>query len=159
MKDGIIYTLVTIALVAMAFLVGQERGRNAQISPLEPKVDTLFIRDTIRPEAEVKWRTVVDSIPYPVPHPVEVHDTIYLPRTQIVTGGEDFTAWISGFEPELDSILIFPKVEVITKQIPVPVAKRWSVGITGGVGIAATDKGLKAGPYIGVGVSYSLFSW
>lgn len=157
MKKELLNTLLCLALLGLVFLFGYNRGRNAATSPISERVDTLIIRDTIRPEAKIITRRVVDSIPYPV----AVHDTIYLPRTQITTGGEDFTAWISGYEPELDSIVVFPKVKIITKEIPVEVkvAKRWSVGPQVGLGIYASDKGIQPAPYIGIGVSYSLFSW
>ena len=159
MKNGIIYTLITLALVWIAFQVGQIRGRNAQIEPIIGRVDTLYIRDTIRPKPKVITKRVVDSIPYPVPKPYAVHDTIFLPRTQIHEGNEDFSAWISGYEPRLDSILIFPKEKIITKPIAVPTVKRWGIGVQAGIGIVGSKDGVQAQPYIGVGVSYSLFSW
>lgn len=157
MKKELVNTLICIGLLALVFLFGYNRGRNAANKPITERVDTLIIRDTIRPEAKIITRRVVDSIPYPV----AVHDTIYLPRTQIITGGEDFTAWISGYEPKLDSIEVYPEVKIITKEIPyeVRVTKRWSIGPQIGLGVCATDNGIKPAPYIGIGVSYSLFSW
>jgi hypothetical protein len=120
-------------------------------------LDEMLNTRPIRPEAKIITRRVVDSIPYPV----AVHDTIYLPRTQITTGGKDFTAWISGYEPKLDSIEVYPEVKIITKEIPyeVRVTKRWSIGPQIVLGVCATDNGIKPVPYIGIGVSYSLFSW
>ena len=58
---------------------------------------------------------------------------------------ESYDAWVSGYEPSLDSIKVYSR-EVKTKQ------SRWSVGLQGGVGL--TPKGVQ--PYIGVGVSYRL---
>lgn len=159
MKQGIIYTLVVIAIAIAAFAGGWlYRGTKTPPPGATPGgADTLIIRDTIRPKAEVIIRRKVDSIPYPVPF--AVHDTIYLPREQIVASGEDFTAWISGFQPQLDSIEIYPPTMIITEPVEVPVIKRWSVGVHAGLGIAATNTGIQPCPYVGVGVSYSLFSW
>ena len=59
--------------------------------------------------------------------------------------GEDYEAWVSGYEPCLDSIRVYQR-EVKTKQ------SRWSIGLQGGVGL--TPKGVQ--PYVGIGVSYRL---
>ena len=59
----------------------------------------------------------------------------------------NYDAWVSGYEPCLDSIKVYNR-EVIVK----PKKSRWSVGVQGGVGM--TPKGLQ--PYIGVGIGYRL---
>ncbi len=59
--------------------------------------------------------------------------------------GEDYEAWVSGYEPSLDSINIYNRTIL-------PKPKRWSIGLQGGVGM--TPKGVQ--PYIGVGVAYKL---
>ncbi len=58
---------------------------------------------------------------------------------------ESYDAWVSGYEPSLDSIKVYQR-EVKPKQ------SRWSVGVQGGLGI--TPKGVQ--PYLGIGVSYRL---
>ena len=57
----------------------------------------------------------------------------------------NYDAWVSGYEPCLDSIKVYQR-EVKPKQ------SRWSIGLQGGVGM--TPKGLQ--PYIGVGIGYRL---
>lgn len=160
MKNAFI-AIIILALVAAGYYIGRLRGKQAAWSEIPERVDTVIIRDTIRPKPKVITQRVVDSIPYPVPELVRdtIRDTIYLPRTQIHAEGEGFSAWISGYQPNLDSILVFPERVEITKYIPVPKPRRWSLGIQTGMGITATGGGLKAAPYIGVGLSYSLFSW
>ena len=59
--------------------------------------------------------------------------------------GESYEAWVSGYEPSLDSISIYNHT-ILPKQ------KRWSIGVQGGVGI--TPKGVQ--PYVGIGVAYKL---
>lgn len=59
--------------------------------------------------------------------------------------GESYDAWVSGYEPSLDSIKVYQR-EVKPKQ------SRWSIGLQGGVGL--TPKGLQ--PYVGVGISFRL---
>ena len=57
----------------------------------------------------------------------------------------NYDAWVSGYEPSLDSIKVYQR-EIKTKQ------SRWSIGLQGGVGI--TPRGVQ--PYVGIGVAYKL---
>ena len=77
-------------------------------------------------------------------------DTVPIPITQNVYQGTNYTAYVSGFHQQLDSIEVREKV--ITNTI-VKKRSRWNVGISAGYGI--TPKGLS--PYIGVGVTWNLF--
>ena len=58
---------------------------------------------------------------------------------------ESYDAWVSGYEPQLDSIKVYQR-EVKPKQ------SRWSIGLQGGVGM--TPRGVQ--PYIGIGIGYRL---
>ena len=58
---------------------------------------------------------------------------------------ESYDAWVSGYEPQLDSIKVYQR-EVKPKQ------SRWSIGLQGGVGM--TPRGVQ--PYVGIGVAYKL---
>lgn len=83
--------------------------------------------------------------------------SVELPITQKRYADSTYTAWVSGYNPTLDSIRIYPRHEVITitntiRQKP----KRWGVGLNVGYGITPKN-GLQ--PYIGVGVSYNLFTF
>lgn len=70
-----------------------------------------------------------------------------------------YTAIISGYEPRLDSIFVFPRREVITITTERTTYKhrnrRFGIGIQAGYGI--TQKGAK--PYLGIGISYNLLSY
>ena len=76
-----------------------------------------------------------------------VFDTVQvrLPITSKHYTAESYDAWVSGYEPSLDSIKVYQR-EVKTKQ------SRWSIGLQGGVGM--TPRGVQ--PYVGIGVSYRL---
>ena len=58
---------------------------------------------------------------------------------------ESYDAWVSGYEPCLDSIKVYQR-DVKPKQ------SRWSIGLQGGVGM--TPRGVQ--PYVGVGIGYIL---
>lgn len=76
-----------------------------------------------------------------------VFDTVMvrLPIESKYYEGEGYEAWISGYEPSLDSINVYNR-----SILPKP--KRWSIGVQGGVGI--TPRGVQ--PYVGIGISFRL---
>lgn len=87
--------------------------------------DSVMVRDSI----------VVDS--------VQVH----LPITQKCYSDSTYTAWVSGYQPKLDSIRIYrPTITITTTKQP-----KFTYGIQAGYGI--TPKGFQ--PYLGVGFSYT----
>lgn len=66
-----------------------------------------------------------------------------------------YEAWVSGpVDPRLDSLRVYARTTVITKREWKP-PKRWHIGVTAGYGYGA--KGFQ--PYIGAGITYSLYSF
>lgn len=75
-----------------------------------------------------------------------------IPITQKEYKTEDYHAWVSGYEPNLDSIHVVKRTEVVTiRQKP----KRWNVGIMGGYGYGISSGRFES--FVGVGVNYRLF--
>ena len=163
--------LLLLLLAAYAFcrlIVGARR--RAASAPPPVRCDTLIIRDTLRisrpvpvREEVVRYVTVLvrdssnlanigkDSAD------VLIDDTakmVMLPITQQVYRDTTYTAWVSGYRPQLDSIEVYPRTLIVRQRAP-PAAKprRWSMGVQAGYGL--TPKGLQ--PYVGVGVSIRLF--
>lgn len=85
------------------------------------------------------------------PDSVEVE----IPITQKEYDGEDYHAWVSGYEPKMDSIYVFPRHDVVTIREPPNRSKRWGIGVFAGYGI--TPKGLQ--PCAGISVSYNLWNF
>lgn len=80
-------------------------------------------------------------------------DTISIPITQKVYSDSNYTAYVSGFCPALDSIrFVIPE---ITKTRIVESAKRFSIGAIGGLGYGFLSG--KIEPFVGVGLSYRLY--
>jgi outer membrane protein W len=69
--------------------------------------------------------------------------------------------YASGVSVEIDSVLHFVSTQVITKErdVIVKVKPKWSIGVHAGYGAFANNGQIATSPYIGVGVSYNLFSW
>lgn len=85
-----------------------------------------------------------------------IHDsvTVELPITQKTYETEDYKAWVSGYEPRLDSISVFRK-NVTERIIVKEKARMFGVGIVGGVGYGMTGK--KADVFVGVGGYVRIF--
>ena len=82
---------------------------------------------------------------------------VVIPITQKVYEDSTYTAYVSGYRANLDSLIIYPKYEVVNITSH-PKPKRWSVGLQ--VGYGMTMKGTpQFVPYVGVGISYNLFSF
>lgn len=82
---------------------------------------------------------------------------VQIPITQKVYEDSTYKAYVSGFNPSLDSILVYPKTEVQTINIK-PKPKRWGIGVQVGYGLSLTPAP-KFAPYVGVGISYNLFNF
>ena len=95
-------------------------------------------------QPQTQHDTIRDSIEVPVPiYQKRYDDSLY-------------TAWVSGFRPNLDSILIHQReiTTTVTKTIVKP-APRLSVGIQAGGGFGIINK--QPDIYIGVGAQWRLW--
>lgn len=160
MKYCLIAALIGAAVMALSLFC----VRSCTQKPTEPSVvrDTLILHDTIRIEKPVaKYVTTRDTIKIPVV--VTEHDTIYvsLPREEKTYTDSTYRAVVSGYEPSLDLIEVYPQKTIITEthNIFVPSRKRWGIGVQVGYGAALNGKQVVLSPYIGVGLSYNLFTF
>lgn len=86
-------------------------------------------------------------------------DTIQvdMPITQKRYEDSTYTAWVSGYEPSLDSIRVYARKNVVTiREIIKEPPNRFVVSFNVGYGLTPQN-GLQ--PYIGIGVGYKLFSF
>lgn len=172
--DTIQYFLKIITLVlgilllfnivnAIGYFVNEHR--NAHSSEMKVKVDTLYVYDTIFVEKPViKKVEIIDTLRLPVPitDTLMLHDTVFvhLPIEQRQYSDPRYTAWVSGYRPQLDSIHIYHRTEYITKEIKtVAKPKRWGIGLQAEYGVSLHNGQIHPAPYIGVGLSYSLINW
>ena len=167
---------IFIAFVIFVFVSGFFTGKMKREVDFVSEIqrDTLFVRDTIRldisePIAERKVGTM--KIPIPIVAKFEwtgdldsdeiPRDTVFIevPRVERVYGDSTFYAVVSGYNPSLDTIILFPTKQVILEKHFVPKIeyerRRFSVGIQLGYGTDFQN----FSPYIGIGIQYNLFSW
>ena len=165
-KKILIVGAVVVAALAVLFVAGQRHAQKRLILPQNERVDTLFIYETKLVEKPVfVEKKVVEKVPVPVPvsDTVMVHDTIYvyMDREQVHWQDSLSDVYASGYDVQVDSVRHNIQTQVITKErdVIVKVKPKWSVGVHAGYGAFANNGQISASPYIGVGVSYNLFSW
>lgn len=165
MKPGWILLLVA-ALVATVSVLSWRLGYRAAVAELieEPKADTLVVKDTVTVEFPVPiLTTITDTILVAYPDIVIIHDTTFvqLPKERKEYSGKDYRAVVSGFQPSLDLIQVFPETKVVTQTISVPSRKRshWALSLQAGYGLTLQNSHITPLPYIGAGISYSLVEW
>ena len=110
--------------------------------------DTSYIRDTV-------------FVYYPRPVSVLVSDTLIVRDTVLLKEHKFYKdslyeAWVSGYEPSLDSICVFPVTKTITNTITNTVIETKEVkkNTPFGIGIQA-GYGYPHGAYVGIGISYN----
>lgn len=150
------HAIVVLVLCFLCFLVGRYT-KKADVE-LAYKTDTFIRVDTLRERIPYPvYETVIQTVPelFPVYITLEgdtVREPILVPVpiTQKEYVSENYHAWVSGYNPSLDSIDVYSKTVYVTKKIPV---RRWGLGVISGYGIGRS--GLS--PYIGLGVYYRLW--
>ena len=126
--------------------------------------DTVYRRDTVR------WPIVRDSVvtryvtrrlavmrvdTVRQSDTVRAVDTIEvsLPIVQKVYKDTNYTAWVSGYEPKLDSITIANKIVTRTNTVSKNKNKRFSLGVQTGFNV------INKKPYFGVGITYNIINF
>lgn len=161
---GVKEALAVVAAMLASFMVGVIVTRFA-IKPILSDIyseDTTTVYDTIpyyMPVAVdsliVRYDTVrLPSVRDTITHTEIAYDTIIrdsvnvvVPITQKRYEDSTYTAWVSGFRPQLDSIKVYRKTTTITN------GSRIGLGFMGGYGFG--KGGLT--PFFGVGIFYRLF--
>lgn len=164
---GCVLTLIVVAGIAWFY-----HGRQNHVLTSSEKA-TYTVYDTIpvfidmpipRDSMVIRYATVT----LPVYDTIKIHhaDTlssdsisVTLPITQKVYKDSTYEAWVSGYMPTLDSIRVFQPMKTITNTITNTEVryrqKRWGLGIQSGIGVTPSN----IEPYIGIGVTYNIFSW
>lgn len=165
MKPGWILLLVAALVAAVSVLSWRLGYRSAVPESIEiSKADTLIVRDTVTVEYPVPiLTTITDTLLVAYPDIVIIHDTTFvqLLKERKEYSGKDYRAVVSGYQPSLDLIQVFPETKVVTRTISVPSRKRshFALSLQAGYGITIQDNRITPLPYIGAGLSYSLVEW
>lgn len=145
-KTALICAAVGAAFViwtAAAFSLGRRCALKAPKPAVTEKTDTLVVRDTLRVLGPVFMTARVERPQlFPVTDTVRIQDTLYVALDREVREypGEDYKAQVSGVDPRLDWIEVYPKTQFITKEVrvEVPGPQRWhriGWGVAAGPGV------------------------
>lgn len=127
--------IIAASLLVGAWLIGYILGRSHIPEATEKvQIDTLVRHDTIRLESPVEIRRIktTDTLILPITDTLRVHDTVYLVLNRQIKEYRDslFYARVSGYEPSLDYIEVYPKTMVVSKTETTTLKPSpWGVGL------------------------------
>lgn len=157
---------IILALLLISIGVNVWQWRSQPEASVVVEHDTIWkdtvIREPMPAETIDIGKTVYLRIPYPEYLPgdtITLHDSIDVPVPIVQKRYDDslYTAWVSGYEPALDSIDL--RLPTITETITKTIVKRsplFSVGIQTGAGFGIISR--QPDIYIGVGGQLNLWS-
>lgn len=151
--------IITALVGIICVLLITDGIRRCNRQPIVTKIerDTVIVTDTMvhyypkpvevtKTKTEYKWLTRVE------------HSTDTLTRTDSVLvevpieskhySSSEYDAWVSGYEPSLDSIKVYQRTQLITeiRTISKP-PNRWELDLTGGINYNFNEK--KYTPHVG----------
>lgn len=150
-----------IALSTIPYYLGVRHGEKKTFAKFAPHTDTLYLpKDTIiyEPVEVIKWKTRKDTVRLALIDTLYTTDSVLVevPIEQKVYKDSLYRAVISGYNASLDTISIYQREKIITihSMEKKYVDNKISVGLQVGYGVA----GKEVVPYVGIGLSYNLFS-
>jgi hypothetical protein len=154
------HLIILAAVAILCLLCGFFVAKGMYDRPLDESVsrDTVTLHDTVpeylpapKDSARIKYVTrwlpakhdTVYSENYAQSFAEIMHDTVavQVPITSKHYGGKNYDAYVSGFEPSLDSIFVYNETryitETITKSKP---PNKWSLSVNAGVDYGTTSQ-------------------
>lgn len=153
-------TLLTAFLFgALASYFAVKGHFQAKLATLTPKeIQVVVKRDTLRlnPVLREIHKVTHDTIKIVMNDTIVRRDTIYLEREQRVYEDEEYKAFVSGFQPRLDSIYVYPKTIYETKVSTRKEWRRFTYGVQVGMGVVMPFTSSPSfGGYVGIGIGYN----
>ena len=144
------------ALASYFAVKGHFQAKLATLTPeaiqVVVKRDTLHLKPILREIHKVTH----DTIKIVMNDIIVRRDTIYLEREQRVYEDKDYKAFVSGFQPRLDSIYVYPKTIYETKVSTRKEWRRFTYGVQVGMGVVMPfNSSPSFGGYVGIGIGYN----
>ena len=171
-KTALFYTLFS----GLIFLNIYQCHRNSTSPLLGTYSDTLTVYDTVKytkliPRDSLVLNHITVKLPPAVSDSTCTTETlnicklkdsvqVQIPISQKIYETDTYTAYVSGYATTIDSLVLKMPTHFVENNTPPKKHKdkKWSVGIQVGYGVTVNNTP-KFCPYIGVGISYKLFSF
>ena len=160
MKMNKTHLIVALVMAILVFTAGFFVAKGMYDRPLDESVsrDTVTLHDTVpeylpapKDSARIKYVTrwlpakhdTVYSENYAQSFAEIMHDTVavQVPITSKHYGGKNYDAYVSGFEPSLDSIFVYNETQYITETITKSKPpNKWSLSVNAGVDYGTTSQ-------------------
>jgi len=163
------HLIVFIVGAVLGLLSGFFIGKGIYDHPIHESVtrDTVTRIDTVsryypkpveveKTRTEFRWLTRVQTDT--VTNYTTLHDSVLVevPITSKHYNAPEYDAWVSGYQPSLDSIRVYQKERYITETITISKSpNRFTIGIQGGYGYGFKSKQWE--PYVGLGIGIKVF--
>ena len=154
------HLIILAAVAILCLLCGFFVAKGMYDRPLDESVsrDTVTLHDTVpeylpapKDSARIKYVTrwlpakhdTVYSENYAQSFAEIMHDTVavQVPITSKHYGGKNYDAYVSGFEPSLDSIFVYNETQYITETITKSKPpNKWSLSVNAGVDYGTTSQ-------------------
>ena len=149
--------IMTALVIAMGIIIATHECTKEVVEVLSTDTVMIVRTDTVKIVKPVAiTRQVTDTVIVHVEAEAGDSVAIELPiETKHYTDSATYSCWVSGYEPSLDKIEVYSRIEQREVTTTINKPKRWGIGISAGYGL--TVKGMQ--PYIGIGLSYRLISF
>ena len=156
MKDFLLSLLIAAVFLGLGFRLGRKAAKNEPGATIITTVDTLVVRDTITRERPVYLTRFVHDTVRTYFTTIQ-HDSVLVEvpiETRVYEEDSLYRAVVTGWQPELEELTIYPTTTTITITETVKTKPpKLSFGLTAGPGIVITPQGQTHG---GLGITAGL---
>lgn len=156
MKMNKTHLIVALVMAILGFAAGFFTGKAIYDRPVVESVtrDTLVVFDTIpqyypkpveveRVRTEYQWLPIAKITHDTVGFTQFIHDSVLVevPITSKHYHGNEYDAWVSGYQPSLDSISVYQKEVLVTERVTISKPpNKWELDIIGGINYATSSQ-------------------
>lgn len=152
----LIRLIIIIGLLVATFFLGRHTHKVEPIEVERVVYDTI-VSEKVR--VDTMWRTRVETayLTEVRRDTVTMRDTVLVevPIYTYVAQDSLYRVEAEGFNVHFKRIDVYPRTVYRTQERAVKTSDKWGLGVQ--VGYGASEQGVS--PYIGIGVSYNIFTW
>ena len=157
-RINVIWFLVVVFVFLSAFYMGRNTAEPSVVETERIVYDTVTRVEIIH---DTMWQNKVIYRDMPVivkdVDTVRIVDTVSvaIPVYNYRFKDDLYDISAEGYGVKLNSVTVYPKTEYKYSTHTVEIRRRWGLGIQAGYGVS--KNGLS--PFVGIGVSYNIFTW